>query len=138
MPQPDDNGADAAAYESVMLDEPSVPAEQRKMSVSAPAQAEQSSTQENEEVDAKYQEYYEQASKEELKDIAKLGLFRYAGVDDQNRPVVVFVGENLPKDIDYDRLFLYFIKVMHSIVKQDYVVVYVTCMTQEIMIFITF
>jgi len=43
-----------------------------------------------------------------------------------NRPIVVVVAQRIPAaTVDLDRMLLYFVKVLDTVVAKDYVIVYV-------------
>eukprot|EP01114_Cavostelium_apophysatum_P016541 TRINITY_DN4728_c0_g1_i1.p1 TRINITY_DN4728_c0_g1~~TRINITY_DN4728_c0_g1_i1.p1 ORF type:complete len:615 (+),score=174.42 TRINITY_DN4728_c0_g1_i1:70-1914(+) len=73
-----------------------------------------------------YARYLEQSKKENFVEEAKLNFIYQAGNDTAGRPVIVVLYANLPvKSVNMDRLLLYVISVMDSIVKSDYSIVFV-------------
>lgn len=62
----------------------------------------------------------------DLSDIARLNVIYESGKDAHGRPVVVFIGQRLPSErSQLDRVFLYMIRIMDTIVDNNYVMVYV-------------
>jgi len=79
----------------------------------------------NFENDTLYYKLLRQAQTVDLMDIAKSQVIYQSGVDNQGRPIIMFVGARLPdKRHILDRVFLYIIKTMDKLVDNDYVVVY--------------
>jgi len=63
---------------------------------------------------------------EDLSDIAKLGFIYKSGRDINGSTIIVIVARHLPaKAIDMNRVLLYIIRVMDSIVERSYSIVYV-------------
>jgi hypothetical protein len=80
----------------------------------------------NEKVNLKYERLLRDSREEDLSDIAKLGFIYKSGRDVNGRVIVVIVARHLPVNaIDMNRVLLYIIRVMDSIVERDYSVVYV-------------
>lgn len=74
----------------------------------------------------KYERLLRDSRAEDLSDIAKLGFIYKSGRDLGGRMVVVIVARRLPAvSIDMNRVLLYIIRVMDSIVDKEYSIVYV-------------
>jgi len=72
-----------------------------------------------------YYKFLRQAHQLDLSEIARLQIIYQSGVDNQGRPIVMFIGSRLPeKRAHLDRVFLYIIKTLDKIVENDYVIVY--------------
>jgi len=73
-----------------------------------------------------YSNYLYKAQGTDLSDVARLNVIYESGKDLNGRPVVVFIGNRLPTErSQLDRVFLYMIRIMDSIVDGNYIVVYV-------------
>ncbi|XP_076445634.1 protein GDAP2 homolog [Babylonia areolata] len=78
----------------------------------------------------RYETLLKKARTEDLTDIASLRCMYRSGVDRHGRPVIVFVGSNISvKDVDMQRVLLYMVKVMDTVVDTPYVVVYFHTLT---------
>jgi len=75
----------------------------------------------------KYERLLRDSRAEDLSDVAKLGFIYKSGRDINGRSLLVIVARHLPtvKAIDMNRVLLYIIRVMDSIVEREYSVVYV-------------
>jgi len=72
-----------------------------------------------------YYRLLRQAQTIDLSEVAKYQIIYQSGVDNQGRPIIMFVGARLPeKRFQLDRVFLYIIKMMDKIVDNDYIAVY--------------
>ncbi|GMI30816.1 hypothetical protein TeGR_g3626, partial [Tetraparma gracilis] len=80
----------------------------------------------------KYERLLRDSRAADLSDIAKLGFIYKSGRDINGRIVVVIVARHLPaKAIDMNRVLLYIIRVMDTIVEREYSVVYVHSQMQS-------
>ena len=74
----------------------------------------------------RYERMLRDSRLEDLSDIAKLGFIYKSGRDINGRTIIVIVARHLPaKAIDMNRVLLYIIRVMDSIVEREYSIVYV-------------
>lgn len=77
-----------------------------------------------------YEKFLLRAKQEDLTDIAQLQCIYQSGVDRFGRPVVVFIGRNLPANcIDMERMLLYIVQMMDPIADNHYTVVYLHSLT---------
>jgi len=61
----------------------------------------------------------------DLSDISRMQIIYQSGIDNQGRPIIIFVGSRLPEQrLQLDRVFLYIIKTMDKIVDSDYIFIY--------------
>eukprot|EP00794_Sanderia_malayensis_P002643 gene2643-3060_t len=80
----------------------------------------------------KYAKWVKRSRTEDLSDIIKLRFLYQSGVDYLGRPVVVFVGRNLPaQGVDLNKVLSHFINVMDPIASRDYVIVYFNSLTTQ-------
>ncbi|BFZ24838.1 hypothetical protein BsWGS_27877 [Bradybaena similaris] len=88
--------------------------------------------QKNLEIRRRYESLLKKAKHDDLTDIASLHCLYRAGVDRIGRPIVVFVGRNYPAHTaNPEKILLYLIRVMDSVVDSDYVVVYFHTQTTD-------
>jgi Rho GTPase-activating protein 1 len=76
--------------------------------------------------DREYAKYLEMAKKENFDNIENSKMVYRSGYDSEKRPIIVILAPLIPvKTIDMDKLLLYFIKVLDTLVENDYVIIYV-------------
>jgi len=77
------------------------------------------------EVKRRYERLLQRAKSEDLTEIASYHCLYRTGVDKMGRPIIVFIGRNLPaQKADPEKVLLYLIRVMDPVVDDDFVVVY--------------
>ena len=87
----------------------------------AAVQAELKNMNKAEKTNLKYERLLRDSRSEDLSDIARLGFIYKSGRDINGRVVIVIVARHLPaKAIDMNRVLLYIIRVMDSIVEREY------------------
>ncbi|GAB1599796.1 protein GDAP2 homolog [Argonauta hians] len=78
----------------------------------------------------RYERYLERAKDENTGNIAQLRCFYQTGVDRCGRPVLVFIGKNLPANhIDLEKVLQHIVLVMDSIADGKYSVIYLHTLT---------
>jgi Rho GTPase-activating protein 1 len=73
---------------------------------------------------AQYNEYLKMAQGMDFTALKQHKIIYQSGVDFHGRSVVMLIG-NIPKDVNWDMLFLYFLSILDPIVEREYVMVYV-------------
>ena len=80
----------------------------------------------------RYAKWVKRARTEDFTDVAKMGFLYNPGVDQQGRPIVVFIGRYFPANaFDLNKAVSYFIHFMDSIATREYVFVYCHTLTTE-------
>jgi len=75
--------------------------------------------------EARYEELLRRAHTEDLSEVSGVGFLYQSGYDRLGRPVIVLCGKWFPvEQVDMDKVILYIIKLLDSIVENDYVMVY--------------
>jgi Rho GTPase-activating protein 1 len=73
-----------------------------------------------------YQHYLNLARREDFSQLSPLNIVDVSGRDMQGRPMVVFIGANLPRHkVDMENLLLFLIHLMHNLVTEPYTLVYI-------------
>jgi len=76
--------------------------------------------------EALYEKYLEMAHGQTFEDIRNLQMIYRCGVDDEGRPIIVFIGARVPsKDIDLERFLLYMIQFMDPMVENKFILIFV-------------
>eukprot|EP01122_Echinamoeba_exundans_P009455 TRINITY_DN3357_c0_g2_i3.p1 TRINITY_DN3357_c0_g2~~TRINITY_DN3357_c0_g2_i3.p1 ORF type:complete len:902 (-),score=248.73 TRINITY_DN3357_c0_g2_i3:56-2761(-) len=73
---------------------------------------------------AQYNEYLKMAQGMDFTALKQHKIIYQSGVDFHGRSVVMLIG-NIPKDVNWDMLFLFFLSTLDPIVEREYVMVYV-------------
>ncbi|GMI44067.1 hypothetical protein TrCOL_g2869 [Triparma columacea] len=80
----------------------------------------------------RYERMLRDSRAEDLSDVAKLGFIYKSGRDINGSTIIVIVARHLPaKKVDMNRVLLYIIRVMDSIVEKSYSIVYVHSQMQS-------
>jgi hypothetical protein len=80
----------------------------------------------------RYERMLRDSRAEDLSDVAKLGFIYKSGRDINGSTIIVIVARHLPaKKVDMNRVLLYIIRVMDSIVERSYSIVYVHSQMQS-------
>lgn len=81
---------------------------------------------EAEENEREYARFLQRAKAEDFADIDAMGILHVGGTDEMGRTVVSIIAGHFPPSgaADYDRLLLYIIRELDSIVERDYILVY--------------
>ena len=74
---------------------------------------------------ATYEEVLQYALEQDFEVENSFKFLYIAGYDILQRPVLVTNTNTLPKDVNFDRLLLYVVKVMDKIVESDYAIIYI-------------
>ncbi|XP_063703161.1 protein GDAP2 homolog [Culicoides brevitarsis] len=82
--------------------------------------------------DSRYDQLLKQSSVEDLREISGVGFLYQSGFDRLNRPVIVLCGKWFKANkLNLDKVVLYIISLLDSIVKNDYVMVYFHTRTES-------
>jgi len=69
----------------------------------------------------------------DLSDVARLGVIYESGKDIHGRPVIVIIGKRIPDcgQLTMDKIFMFALKLMDSIVNREYIIVYLHTFMDE-------
>ena len=71
-----------------------------------------------------YSDYLQRAHEADLSDIAAMNIVYSPGVDSQGRKIIVLVASHVPATtVDMDRILLFIIRAMDTVVAKPYVMV---------------
>lgn len=75
--------------------------------------------------EARYEELLKRAQSEDLREVSGIGFLYQSGYDRLGRPVIVLCGKWFPvNQVDLEKVTLYVINLLDSIVENDYVLIY--------------